>query len=228
MPKLIPQNVKDEAIYLRKSGESLREIAKHLKIAKSSASLLLRNVQISESAGKVLLEKRLNSLTKATSVLYNNRELLQRQLKQKANEIVSHAIYDKNTKIIFLSLLFWTEGAKKTSDLRFTNSDGRMVSLFLSLLRETFILDEHKLHVTLHLHEYHNEEKAKRFWSELTKIPTDQFHKTYIKPHTGVNKREGYKGCVTVYYYNSAVARTLAYVYNTLASNIINQFRGVG
>ena len=55
------------------------------------------------------------------------------------------------------------------------------MSLFITLLRECYKIDESKFRVRLHLHFYHREKDVKIFWSQLLKIPESQFTKTYRK-----------------------------------------------
>lgn len=44
-----------------------------------------------------------------------------------------------------------------------------------------FNIDERKLHVTLHLHEYHNDAIQRQFWHEIIRIPLEQFHRIHRK-----------------------------------------------
>lgn len=98
-----------------------------------------------------------------------------------------------------------------------------MIKIFMFLFRLSFNIDESKFRILMHLHEYHNEEKQKEFWSNLTKIPQSQFTKTYWKPHTKKRKRENYPGCIRVGYYSAHVARQLYAWYNSFAK----EHRGV-
>lgn len=98
-----------------------------------------------------------------------------------------------------------------------------MIMTFLSLLRQSFSLDEKKFHVSIHLHEYHDPELIKEFWINTTQIPVAQFIKPYLKPHTAIRKKDNYKGCITIRYYDVKIARELTAVYNALGE----KFRGV-
>ncbi len=71
----------------------------------------------------------------------------------------------------------------------------------------------------MHLHEYHDEEVQLKFWSKMTTIPTHQFTKTYWKPHTGINTREGYPGCIHVSYHDVRVARAIAATARAMMQN---------
>lgn len=80
-----------------------------------------------------------------------------------------------------LASLYWAEGSKGRGMLKFVNTDPRLMSLFITLLRQSYMLDERKFRVGLQLHWYHKDKKVRRFWSELLNIPESQFHKTYHK-----------------------------------------------
>ncbi len=91
-----------------------------------------------------------------------------------------------------------------------------MIKVFISLLRNSYDLDESKFHISVHLHEYHDKDAIFQFWSDITKVPLDQFIRPYLKPHTGTRKHEDYKGCITIRYYDVKIARELTAIYNAL------------
>lgn len=110
--------------------------------------------------------------------------------------------------------MWWCEGSKTTISVKITSSDQILVSNFLSLFRFAFDLNESKFRCLLHLHDYHNEEVQKNFWSDLTKIPLNQFYRSYHKPNTGKRTRENYPGCIAVAYYDAKIAKELLAIYN--------------
>lgn len=71
----------------------------------------------------------------------------------------------------------------------------------------------------MHLHQYHDEIKQKSFWQNITKIPINQFNRTYWKPHTGKNSRPDYPGCLAVTYLDAKVAKQIAAIYNTFGNS---------
>ncbi|HCL95611.1 TPA: hypothetical protein DHW62_01645 [candidate division WWE3 bacterium] len=144
-----------------------------------------------------------------------------RLLRKHLKTYVSRETQDKHFLKGLCAFLFWAEGAKSLSVLHFTNSDPQMVKVFMSLLRSVYPIDETKLRVIMHLHEYHSEARTLNFWSKITNVPKKRFSKTYIKPHTGINKRAGYKGCVRITYYDAEVAHELKCIYNSLTKYIL-------
>jgi hypothetical protein len=88
-----------------------------------------------------------------------------------------------------------------------------MISAFLKLLRTGFEIDEDKLRVNIHIHEYHNDSKQKLFWSNVTGIPIKKFNKSYLKPHTKKTIRENYPGCARICYHSGEVAKKIQSLY---------------
>ena len=120
-------------------------------------------------------------------------------------------------------MLYWCEGEKHSPAMRFTNSDPQMLNFFLKLFRSAFKIDESKLRVCLHLHEYHDQRQQKIFWSKITGIPEVQFSKIYLKPNTGLSKKEGYPGCVSLRYFDHKIALEL----EALSRLLVNQNTGL-
>lgn len=114
---------------------------------------------------------------------------------------------------LLLSMLYWAEGSKheKVSGVRFVNTDPALALFYLRLLRNCYELDENRLKVRLHLHEYHNQKKAVEFWSKLLKIPKERFGKLYIKKRTGNQKkrRRNFMGICFIYYSEGAIRKEL-------------------
>lgn len=202
---------KSEAIILRKTGLSLNEIAARLSVSKSSTSLWLRDVRISELAQKRISAKRTKAYQKSAETHRNQTRERLEEAAVSAEKTFAQFNLDRNSSMILCALLYWCEGEKTKNDqaLTFTNSDPSLIATFLHLMRRSFKLKERKFRICLHLHEYHEQEKQIQFWSRLTRVPRSQFSKTYWKSHTGKRKREGYAGCASIRYYDTRIAREI-------------------
>jgi hypothetical protein len=99
-------------------------------------------------------------------------------------------------------MLYWAEGWKKHSTyVIFSNSEPKMVQLFLKFLRKICGVQEDRIRLLLHLYEDQNEVKLKKFWSKVTKIPLSQFQATYIhKGKPGTYKKKSEYGTVFLKY----------------------------
>ncbi len=204
------ESVKAEAIKLRKTGFSIKEISRELQIAQSTASLLLRNVVLSKKAKEILERKRALGREKATLTLVNNRKRRQAYSTSLACSLLEGVQIDQEIAFLIASISYECEGGKSEfGSLEFTNSDPLLVKIFLSALRTSFLLDESKFRVAMHLHGYHNEKKEKEFWSAVTGIPQGNFIKTFQKEESGINQKDGYRGCVQIKYFDVSIKRTL-------------------
>ena len=65
--------------------------------------------------------------------------------------------------------------------------------------RQICQVDNSRFRIQLHLHSGQKEESIKSFWSSLTDVPLEQFHKSYIKSEgTGHRKKKLYHGTVKI------------------------------
>lgn len=216
-------SIKQNAIKLRQDGFSIKEIARILNLSSSTSSIWLRNVSITPDGQKRMTEHKELNRYKMSQVWIQKRKHEDSKYKILAIRQIKNIDFAPSYSKILCSILFWAEGSKRTNHVAFTNSDPLMISTFLKLLRETFALEESKFSVSVHLHEYHNPEEILQFWSIQTKIPLSNFIKPYLKPHTGLRKKNNYMGCITVRYYDVKIARELTAIYNELGE----KFRGV-
>ncbi len=88
--------------------------------------------------------------------------------------------------------LYWAEGYKteKAKGIDFANSDSSMVVLFLRFLREVCTIDESRLKVLLYSHDETLIAEQCAYWSDLLKVPSQNFSKPYIvKTHKTLEKK---------------------------------------
>lgn len=213
--------VKEKAINLRKNGYSLKEISVLFSISKSTASYWLYDIKLDLEAQKRLRQRRLLGQYNASQTTKLKKQKMLDEINQKTEKELEFINFDRTDYRVMASLLYWAEGGKRRDcEIRFANSDPRMVKTFIHFLRKSYDLDELKFRALVHIHEYHNEEEIKQFWSEITNIPLSQFYRSYKKPNTAKRKRDGYKGVLALYYSDRKVARQLKSIYNAIANRI--------
>lgn len=198
-----------QAIQLRKNGFSLKEISEKLRISKSTASLWLRDTVLTRNAQQRLKNRirqgQRNSATKKKAETEFRRQgYLHTGLK-----LIQNFNFNKKVLKIFCALMYLCEGSKDDGIVQFTNSDPQTVRAFVNLFRKSFRLDESKFRISLHLHSYHFSSRQIRFWSKITKVPSGQFMKPYIKPNSGKRIKKDYQGCINLRYYSADVAKEL-------------------
>ena len=210
-----------KTIELRKLGHSVKELHEAIGVSKSTISRWIQAVQLSPNAQKRLNDRSTKARIKA--------ELTIRRITQQKNliandfslSVLDSSKIDKNIQRIICSMVYFCEGAKAINNVGFTNSDPFLVRSFMFLFRNAFDVDESKFRIVMHLHDYHNEEQQKIFWSGITSIPHDQFHKTYMKESDHRYKKDGYQGCIKIYYYDVSVSRKLRFI----AKNFMERYK---
>ncbi len=104
--------------------------------------------------------------------------------------------------------------------MRFANSDPAMIRFFCAWLRTFFEIDEARLRARVYLHQGLDLDAAQVHWSEVSKIPLDQFHKAYravADPTIRRNKHEF--GCFYVDYGCSRTHRQIMGLVRALLSS---------
>jgi transposase-like protein len=177
--------LKEQVVKLRQQGKSYTQIISALGLkSKGTVSYWLKDV---------ILTKKAEQLLKKNSELAYRRGLYKanknRQEKTNIENIESFSFgrnkikpIDSYNLAILGATLYWGEGTKaepKNTSYRmtaFTNSDPKMVSVFMKFLREILLVPENKICSGIHIYSSIDQNKAKIFWSNITKISKDKFY----------------------------------------------------
>jgi len=207
--KGIPQ----KARRLRSHGCSFREISEFLGISKSTASLWTREVRLSPKASSRLAKLQETGRKRSEKAREKKKLNIEKIIAQKSRETVKNVKLNIRHYKIICALIYWCEGGKNDGGrVSFSNSDPKLIKYFLRIFRKSFDLEENKFRALLHIHDYHNEKKQIQFWSKITKIPIEQFSRSFHKKNTGKNIRVGYPGCLNVRYSNSIIQKELVFI----------------
>ncbi len=199
--------IKEKARELRRSGHSFKEVGLELGIARSTVSVWTRSEELNEAARLRLRERSDLGRAKGVRTMNLKRQAVLEDIDSKCGVLINKDYQIDEYKLL-LAALYWGEGAKTDSRLAFINSDPGMIKTYLWLLRKCFEINESRLKCRLHLHEYHNRKAMILFWSKVTGIPKTNFS-IYNKPHTGINKKPGYKGCLSIRYGDSRILKEI-------------------
>lgn len=212
-------DTREKAKSLRAAGLTYDEISGRLGLAKSTLSVWLRGAPVPERSTSEARKKYFLTNVQAKGAAANRakKEAMWRELAaEAANASRVYKPGDLPLATAILSMLYWAEGTKHDKGgLVFTNTDPRLAYLFLALLRRVFTIDESRLRIRLHLHEYHNQAAAVAYWSKLLGVPVAQFQSTYIKPRNPSKKfRQNFMGICFIKYGDSHMRRkVLSYAY---------------
>ena len=94
---------------------------------------------------------------------------------------------------------YWAEGAKRTKQVKFSNSDPDLVRLFMKWAERFLDVEVERFTISLHLHNGQDEAERKLYWGRVTGFTSDQFRKTFWKSEgTGHRKNVLYNGTAQV------------------------------
>lgn len=169
-----------EAIKLRKTGRSYKEIKKELGVSRSTLSMWLRDIELTPKQKARLFKKQ-------ELFLYAGAKSQQRKRIERTEKIINQAKrefdgFSRNPIFLPGIMLYWAEGNKKTESIKFSNSDPLMIKFMMRWFREICNVPEEKFRISLHIHELLSRKNVERYWSKLTGIPLKQFQKTFVKP----------------------------------------------
>lgn len=170
---------KNKAIKMRRSGMSYSQIKAELDVSKSTLSLWLRDLPLSDTRlrelrdfNQVRIEKTRNKKLENR----NNRLLSVRNLLRKEIGTLS-----KRELLIGGFFLYWAEGGKtKNYTVTLSNTDPRMIKAFLAWVR-LIGGSIGKTYVRLHLYKDMSEADEIMYWSQEINLPKKHFRKSYIK-----------------------------------------------
>jgi len=189
--------LKKKAIHLRKKGWSYNEIKKKINVAKSTLSSWLKNVPLTPDQRKRLYTNTILNLTLgAPSQKERRKREIAEIIKEAEKEIKIPLFWDAYQLIG--AALYWAEGSK-TNKFEVTNSDPHFILFMVKWFERVFEVSPEDLKACLNIYPQQNENKIKKFWSQLTGIPLDNFGKSFVKPpNKGYKKNNLYYGTMKI------------------------------
>lgn len=169
----------------------MNEITQILGVAKSSVSIWVRDIEISESQLENLKQK-----GHKRQVIESRRRSRLKNEEQKRQLIIDEAtksIHEISHKELWLIgiMLYWAEGGKTQRMVRFSNGDPEMIKIMMAFFRQVCQVSESKFRGYIHIHPHLNHKYAELYWSSISDIPLTQFFKTYRKPNkSSQNKKD--------------------------------------
>ena len=203
-------DLRETAVAMRKEGRSYREIREVVGVSKSTLSLWLRDVPLTEEQ-RVALALRGPEATSARAD--KNRAVAARRRAQVRSQARAQvAELSESELFVAGAVAYWAEGTKNKpwrhgQAVQFMNSDPAMIRLFLGWLRLVGVSRD-QLIFRVHIHESADCADAVRFWSRVVEAPESQFGNPTIKAHKPLTVRKNvgpdYHGFLVVYVRNSA------------------------
>jgi hypothetical protein len=182
------------------------EIAEELGVSKSSVSLWVRDVEFDRKARRSATTR---AYPRGSDHPGRRRKLAEiERLRVEGIERIGE-MTDRESLLAGLGL-YAGDGSKRDGELRFANSNPTMVGFMCAWLRRHFDIDEERLRVRLYLHEGLDLEAANSFWSEVTGVPENQFHKPYrAVPDATIRHNKHEHGCAHLVYGSARIHREI-------------------
>lgn len=169
-------------VTLRKKGLSYSEIRKIVPVAKSTLQnwLVLAGLTLTQEHLQIQLQKRLEKRQAATAA---SRITRAKRADQEIHKFVQEYKKFLNDPFFIAGIMFYeAEGSKNSCVL--SNSDYRVIQMFVRFLEKYFSLDRTKnMRFRLYVHETRSNDldKIKSFWSKKLGIPIDHFALSWKK-----------------------------------------------
>ena len=141
------------------------DIATALGVSKSSVSLWVRDVEFTPSPRRTGAQRRPHPAHEAKL----------RQIEElNAEGVARIGVLSDEAFLVAGVALYAGEGAKRDHEVKFANTDPRMVRFFCARLRRFFEIDEARLRLCVYLHQGLDLDAAQVFRSGVTGIPVGQ------------------------------------------------------
>lgn len=169
---------RDRARGLRREGISLGDIAKKLCVAKSSVSLWVRDIELTEDQLRNLRE-RLN--------IYKMGQVHSKKAKIRRDNSINRGIKkaEKDEWFRLICALYWAEGGKTAGAFMISNSDMDMVAVIIRWLFFAGYKDRIKFSVQYHEENGVSKNKLRAVWFEKIDIDESEIVLYKVKPRKG-------------------------------------------
>lgn len=173
---------KFKAQELRRQGLSYKEILQKVDVSKSTISEWCKDIELTEKQKLRLLNNKKFGQRKGSLVAADNKRLARIARTEEIRRIAKKELgkLTMRDKLLAGIALYAAEGSKTDGKGGFANSDSYLIKFMSEWLTQFANVHKDRLRGAIWLHEGLNEKKAKKFWSELTGIPLQQFTKTYV------------------------------------------------
>jgi transcriptional regulator with XRE-family HTH domain len=100
-------------------------------------------------------------------------------------EVQALSSEDERALFYLAVALYIGEGKKRGHDVSLSNTDPRVIRIFLRFLRKICGVDESKVWAWINIFDDAGLEEAQRYWEESTGLLSSQFYKPVVRPQKG-------------------------------------------
>ncbi len=172
---------REAARKLRRAGHSMREIAGQINCAKSSISRWLQDIPLRPQQIERLNSNQDRGRAKAANHP-NSPKMVWAKIRNETMQMASRELPLRcSMEMLKISgaCLYWAEGYRASFNMvNFSNSDPSMIRFMMAFFRRVCRVPPAKFRGVVHIHPHLNSNAACKYWSQISGIPLNQFHRT--------------------------------------------------
>lgn len=166
-------------------GRSVKEIAKLVGVSQSSASVWVRDIDLTDQQREALVERARLLRNRSRSAYFRERRLAFQEEGRALARLgdPGHAVG---------CMLYWAEGSKSRNAVQFVNSDPSMVRYFVEFLRTQFAVADDAFRIDCNLFADHVERQweIERFWLDTLDLPASCLRKSTVNVYSKYSKKK--------------------------------------
>jgi transposase-like protein len=187
------REAREQARSLRHQGYSIKQICQQLGVAKSSVSLWVRDIPLTEAQLADLKQRHpiFHGQYAGSQAIAAKHRALREQYQQEGR------IKAREGDLLHQAgcMLYWGEGAKARNMLTLCNSDPDMIRFYMRFVRHTFTPDLEKfaVHISCYLGNGFSQDQVEQYWLELLELPATCLGKTSVNSQPISSQQKGRK-----------------------------------
>jgi hypothetical protein len=169
---------------LRREGASVREIEAALRVSRSSVSLWVRDIRLTDEQQAAVVARNPRCRGKS-EVAQRKREAAverRRGYQDEGRELARRG----DPSFAAGCMLFWAEGSRARNTVELTNSDPDMIAFFASFLRHYFAVDSRDMRISCNLFADHvsEQQRIEQFWLDTARLPRSSLRKSMVNVYS--------------------------------------------
>jgi transposase-like protein len=185
---------REEARRLRREeGLAITEICKILGVAKSSVSLWVRDIELSDEQKAELHRK--HYAYRAQLKGSHTNAIKARALREQYQQEGRAKAREQDPLHIAGCMLYWGEGAKSRNSLKLANSDPDLLCFYLSFLRQTLGIEDHQVAIRIICYTNNGltQLDIENYWLGIFNLPVTCLTKTVVNQQPRSSQQKGRK-----------------------------------
>ena len=173
---------------LRAAGWSVKDIHLELGVSRSSASLWVRDVQLTDEQRQALARRvRLGPL-----VAGQRSATAAREARLRHQDEGRRLARERGTGYEAGCMLYWAEGAKTRNRVKITNSDTALLAYFANFLRREFDVRSEDMRIYCNLFADHadRQREIESFWLDRLGLPSQCLRKSTVNVYSKYSQKK--------------------------------------